>query len=334
MYFIYPGSVNYTFLFQRPQQLMRCFGELGFDGIYINGPAVLEGSTHFEKPTVVSKGLTVVPENHRIEEYAGTKNIFYCTYPLYMYHWKKINPKLKIFDSIDEPVGAFAHWNVANLHDKSIKEADLVLASAQKLYDSAKEINEEVLLIPNGCDFEHFKRPQKEPENLKNIPRPRITFTGALASWLDKDLIKKIALEFPDSSVVLVGPIYDGEFKNFPKNVHFLGHQPYDTMPGYLHNSEVLIIPFDVENPVIEATNPIKLWEYLATGKNIVTTDIREINFRSVWKAKTHEEFLEGIAKGIELPRSKYKKERILIAKENSWMQRAKTVTNRIYELL
>ena len=335
MYVVYPGSVNYTFLYQRPQQLMRCFGWLGYEGIYINGPAILEGSTNFKESTRVSEGLTVVPSNHRLDPYSKGNSLFYCTYPPYMHVAGIINPKLTIFDSIDEPVGVFKHWNIDNIHDNSIKSADVVLASASKLYQHALELNDNTIHVPNGCDFAHFKNPQPEPEPLKSIPKPRITFTGAIASWLDKELILKIANEFPDASIVLVGPFYDVEIKDIPPNIHILGHQPYETMPGYLHNSDVLIIPFDVENPVIEATNPIKLWEYLATGKPIVTTNIKEVTMSCVWKGKDHEDFLRGIERFLTKGQTKQNKTKsIRMARQNSWMERARRVKIKVDELL
>lgn len=335
MYLVYPASVNYTFLYQRPQQLMRCFGWAGYDCIYASFcPATLEGSTPVTEPMKVSENLLVVPDTHDLEPYQD--GIFYCTYPPYMKVRDIVNPEVTIFDSIDEPVGVFSHWNKNNIYEKALMDADIVLASADKLYKNAKEYNKNTILVPNGCDFEHFSKYQAEPKALRHIKRPRITFTGALATWLDNELIYETARQFPNCEIVLVGPVYDGRYENPPKNIHFLGHQPYRDMPGYLHNSDVLIIPFDTENPVIEATNPIKLWEYLATGKPIVTTNIPEVTMTDcVTKAKNWDQFFWGIKQALIFGQPPDKKRKcIQYARKNSWKERCNRILAKVDELL
>jgi len=280
------------------------FGKHGFNCIFIDNGAKIEGCTIYTKPTLVSTNLVVYPV-----EYYNTKgkphegSILYHTYPPNQGRLTELNPSFTIFDCIDEPTGIFAHWNNDHIWEKSIENADIVPCSATKLYKMAKKYNKEAFLVPNGCDYEHFKPKQWTiPEDLKNLPGKKITFTGAVAPWLDIQLIYEVARNYPDDSIVLVGYLYDMGLENAPPNIYFLGHKDYKILPAYLHYSDVLIIPFDKDNPVVGSTNPIKLWEYLATGKPIVTTDIPEvtIEYPIVYKAGNHEAFIEWINHSIQ----------------------------------
>lgn len=324
MYVIYPSIVNYTYLFQRPQQLMRCFGKNGFTSVFFNNGATIDGCTQYSKATKVDKNLFVVPSNYKIKK-TQEDCIFYNTFPGYADKNKDYNTKFTIFDCIDEPTGIFSTWDVDGSWKRAIQNADLVLASAQKLYKEAKKMNKNCILVPNGCDFEHFKAKKKWgelPEKMKPLTTPIITFSGAVASWLDYDLITEMAEEFSDTTVLMVGALYDVKYDDAPSNVHLIGHQPYQELPPYLHHSDVLIIPFDTKNPVIEATNPIKLWEYLAIGKPIVTTNIPEADKKYVYKSRTKKQFIKNVKKSFNGLSEKRKEENINLAKENSWDER------------
>lgn len=333
---IYPSTVNYTFLFQRPQQLMKMFGKYGFNCIFIDNGAKVEGCTPYTEPTLVSTNLTVYPiEYYHTKGKLHEGSILYYTYPPTLRRLTKLNPSFTIFDCIDEPAGIFAHWNSGHIWENSVKNADIVPCSAIKLHKMAKKYNKEAFLVPNGCDFEHFKPKEWDvPEDLKNLPGRKITFSGAIAPWLDIQLIYEVAQNYPNDSIVLVGYLYDMVLKNAPSNIYVLGHKDYKILPAYLHHSDVLIIPFNVNDPVIEATNPIKLWEYLATGKPIVTTNIPEVTMESsiVRKTRSQRAFIKWVGRSIWMDRPRKQKQRIELAKKNSWNERCLRILKKMGE--
>lgn len=308
---------------------MKCFVKGGYEGIFVNVDNNQKGATNYEKPTEVYKNLTVLPPNSSLNKYKGNC-IFYNSYPNNSYVRNKLDPKLFIFDCVDDPVGAFSHWDLGGAWESSVKTANIVLATARKLYKKACQYSDNVILVPNGCDFEHFKQTVYPiPKDMAELPGRKFVFAGALASWLDKSLLVDLAHEYPNDSIVMLGSIYDEAFNNMPSNVHLLGHKPYEQLPQYLNNADTLLIPFDMKNPVSEGTNPIKLWEYLATGRPIVTTDMPEVTMDCVYKTKTKKEFIKKVGKPIS---ERASQKCIETARSNSWDERMSRIQKKMDE--
>jgi glycosyltransferase involved in cell wall biosynthesis len=152
-------------------------------------------------------------------------------------------------------------------------------------------------LIPNGCDLEHFKRGAKmqKPKEFANHKGPIITYCGAWAKWIDRPLVEKIAEAFPDALVAIIGVEFGTSVGNKIPNLRYLGYKSYHDLPAYLCHSTVCIIPFLIEEITV-ATNPIKMYEYLASGKPVVSTDIPEARLApSVYVGEDHEKFIKNI---------------------------------------
>lgn len=133
--------------------------------------------------------------------------------------------------------------------------------------------------LDHGVDLHHFRTlaPEGHPADIRDLPRPRIGFFGGLDDYIiDFDLLERIAVEFPEASLVLIGDATCSmeRFSKFP-NVHWLGFQPYDKMPGYGSGFDVALMPW-LDNDWIRHSNPIKLKEYLALGLPVVTIDFPE----------------------------------------------------------
>ena len=163
--------------------------------------------------------------------------------------------------------------------------ADLVVVSAERLFDTKKHFNPNTFVIRHGTDWRHFRTALDPdlpiPSDIADLPRPIIGFHGLLADWVDYELIKKTAEHFKNGSVVLIGKIaVDAEQKvkilaNVP-NVHFLGRKPYAELPAYCKAFDVALNPFAI-NELTLAANPLKVREYLAAGLPVVSTDIPEV---------------------------------------------------------
>jgi glycosyltransferase involved in cell wall biosynthesis len=131
-------------------------------------------------------------------------------------------------------------------------------------------------LIPNGVDVELFRTPQDRPDVLP--AGPVAVYVGTLHEWrFDVPLLEELAAALPDVQIALVGPNSLGttdaaRLASFP-NVHLVGPQPYDLVPGFLQHADVVVIPHLV-NPFTESLDPIKAYECVAAGRPTVATPV------------------------------------------------------------
>jgi len=160
------------------------------------------------------------------------------------------------------------------------ERCDLLVVTSMDLYERFRAAGspEKVLYVPNGCDFEHFrKRDLSPPEAYKTIPRPRVVYTGIVAPWFDQDLLVSCARKFREVSFVIIGPaLVDISRLRREKNIHILGPVFYEGLPPYILHSDAGMIPFK-RNRFVQSVHPLKLYEYLAAGLPVVSTDWEEI---------------------------------------------------------
>ncbi|MGU8792392.1 glycosyltransferase [Clostridium perfringens] len=228
------------------------------------------------------------------------------------------------------------HKNI--IEDKS----NIAVGSADKLIEEIEEIRgkENVAMITNGVQYDHWQyRSDEVPEKLKDIVRkgnPIIGYFGALAKWFDYELLKKVAKERPNYEIVLIGFLYDNSFKDSKidelENVHYLGIVDYKELNQYSQYFTISTISF-LLNDITESTSPVKLFEYMAMGHPIVTTDMRECRkYKSVLIGKSHEDFIEKLDFALTLDKKdeyyNYLKEEALA---NTWREKA-AILDRLIE--
>ncbi len=197
------------------------------------------------------------------------------------------------------------------IEEELFRKSDMVIVSAEKLFDDKQKYNRNTFIIRHGTDWRHFRKSLDEatkiPDEIKDLPKPIIGFHGLLADWVNYELIKKIAEKYSHGSVVLIGKIaVDAEEKvkvlDGIKNVHFLGRKPYETLPNYCKGFDVALNPF-VINELTLAANPLKVREYLAAGLQVVSTDIPEVRIlEHCLVGENHEHFIEQIEHALNHP--------------------------------
>jgi len=326
---IYPPTVDYYYMHQRPQQMMKVFARAGWKAHFMNH------DHYVAQPT----GIQEIEPNLFLYNRAGpvaNKPIFYYSYPEHVSCLGRFDEQLVVFDSIDEPTEEFAHW--APRYEEAVRRADVVLASSQKLYDMAKRLNNNVHLVPNGVDFDHFHRTEQLPRPADLPPGPIVGFYGALATWVDWEMVERLTrlAERVGWSVVMIGCLYGIGKEQIPSGVHYLGYKDYEELPRYLQHFDVAIIPFKVTS-MIESCNPIKMWEYLAAGKPVVTTALPEAQqLKEVYVSRHYDEFLANVAVQIQPWNNSAEvvARRIELARQNSWDARAKVAMAAIEEAL
>jgi GT2 family glycosyltransferase len=207
-----------------------------------------------------------------------------------------------------------------------MQRCDAVTVTSQWLHTWAGDRGVATQIVRNGCDFLHFsKRPaqtyQPEPS------RPVIGYFGAIAEWFDVILVEKMARAFPHCEVLLVGAdtVQAGKVLGKLPNVRMVGERPYTELPFYLHSFAVALLPFQ-RIPLTLATNPVKVYEYLCAGKEVVCTDLPEISQfgNLVHKAADHSAFLAAVERSLQQPGdSKTQAARKTFAQEQTWKHRA-----------
>jgi len=243
-----------------------------------------------------------------------------------------------VYDCIDDFSGFsdISDWVcVLNFEKELAARASFVIATSRMLSERLSKINPNCLYVPNAADFEHFNsatRVVEKPKEVKDLKRPVIGFIGAIYDWFDVDLICKLAEVHPDYSILLVGPVEYGLDKlGKHSNIKMVGAKPYSILPQYLACMNVCLIPFKI-NKLTFASNPIKLYEYLAAGKPVVSTalpEVRENASKIVYVAQDDAGFIrkvEEATKEIKFKNEERTSKRIDFARDNSWEKRIDTI--------
>src|SRR3954447_24158713 len=191
-------------------------------------------------------------------------------------------PRAIVYDCMDELSGfAGAPPELVTQEAELFRRADLVFTGGQSLYEAKCAQHPRVYPFPSSVDQSHFaqaREPQPDPVDQGTIPHPRLGFFGVLDERLDRDLLAAVAAARPDWKFVMVAPIVKIAPAALPQgaNIHYLGTKAYEELPGYLAGWDVALLPFS-RNESTRFISPTKTPEYLAAGKPVVSTPIRDV---------------------------------------------------------
>jgi hypothetical protein len=320
-------------LFQRPQHLAIHFAQRGILTLFLE-------TQHSRSPAGFTKikdrlYLCKVPlDTFKIIDHPAVVFLSYNKNQLKHF----TNPRI-IYEFIDELIVFPGNYSqILKDHQEFLKIAQIVTATAKRLYDQITPFRPDALLVLNGVNYEHFYRSPDEnvsvPQDLApylNKGDAVIGYYGALAKWFDYELLKKLALLRPDLTFLLIGPAYDNSLSNSGieqiPNIHWLGTKDYDTLPGYLHAFDVAMIPFQL-NAITHSTSPLKLFEYMAGHKPVVISPMNEsMRIDGVLVADGVEEFSKKIDQALALRFDPEYIQRIdRVARENTWDHRCRQI--------
>jgi UDP-galactopyranose mutase len=233
--------------------------------------------------------------------------------PMMLPFSRDLDASVVVFDAMDElSKFKFAPVKLLDLEQELIDRADLVFTGGTSLYEAKKDRHDSVHLFPSSVDRVHFAKArarQFEPADQEDLNRPRLGFYGVIDERFDIELLDAIAKMRPDWSFVMVGPVVKISEEDLPRrpNIHYLGGKKYEQLPAYLSGWDVALMPFAM-NESTQFISPTKTPEYLAGGKPVVSTPVRDVvrhygHLQGVEIASTPEEFVAACERMLNLDR-------------------------------
>jgi UDP-galactopyranose mutase len=214
---------------------------------------------------------------HGIREHV----LWYYT-PMALDCTRHLKPLATVYDCMDE-LSAFkgAPPELCEREAELFSRADLVFTGGQSLYEAKRDRHPAVYAFPSSIDHAHFAQARaaiSEPEDQAAVPRPRLGFFGVIDERLDIALLDAVAAARPDWQIVMIGPVVKIDPALLPQreNIHYLGGKAYADLPAYLAGWDVALLPF-ARNESTRFISPTKTPEYLAGGKPVVSTSIRDV---------------------------------------------------------
>lgn len=291
--FVFPApSVAWGYLFQRPQQLARALWELGYPVLYAADPSYSEGLDARAVPIFRTPDGPVLFADGRggvcVAEFARSRPVICWRYWPHQERFVAALPESAViaYDVVDHLTCFEQYDAIRDDHQRALRSSAAVFASARLLCDEIRPVRPDVTLVPNGVRHEDFAAAIRAPDHdalpeFRGIPPEAVVigYYGALAEWVDYELIEELARREPSWWFVFIGdrvsfsPRID-RFQKIP-NVRVIGRQPYARLSALLARMNVAIIPFKV-NDLTVAVSPVKLFEYAAGQKPVVSAALPE----------------------------------------------------------
>jgi UDP-galactopyranose mutase len=293
------SHLRWNFVFQRPQHLMtRCARERRVffieepivapeikphlkveaqGSVNVVVPQIPEGLTSAARRSTLRRLLDDFMKAARIREYL----LWYYT-PMALEYSDHLSPSAIVYDCMDELSEFQGAPATLKDHEANLmRRSSLVLTGGRSLYEAKRHQHQNIHPFPSSVDVAHFGKARRigiDPPDQASIPHPRLGFFGVIDERLDIGLLDGVAAARPDWHLIMVGPVVKIDPASLPQrsNIHYLGSKQYEALPDYVATWDVALLPF-ARNAATRFISPTKTPEYLAAGKPVVSTSIRDV---------------------------------------------------------
>ena len=349
--------IDFDFRFQRPQQIAAEFARKGHRVFWISPTRFLPISSphaydvlplrdnlweiHVRsrqpdiymgdlEPDVVAAMAEAL--GHLYRDFAIAEHTVLAQLPF----WRRLALQLRaaygsklLYDCMDD-WETFENMGKFNVSEEKllVQESDVLVVTGAELQRKYQAQGLNPVLARNGADFPFFS--QARPNDLlAGIPKPIVGYFGAIADWIDLDLVYAVAKGRPQYSFVMIGQVFGRDISQLESlpNVRMLGSQPYADIPAYLYHFDACTIPFLI-NQVTKATDPVKLYEYFSLGKPVVATNMAELAQCSdlVYIGHDAEDFARQLDLAVSENDPELPRRRIDFARANTWASRVEDI--------
>jgi len=239
-----------------------------------------------------------------------------------------------------DQVGGERLQAIATLDERMVRKADLTIVTSPALLEAKRSLNPHVELVRNGVDVAAFDAalsdPSPPPADIAALPAPVIGIAGVVNEKIDLALLRDVAKARPQWSLAFIGPVslrfdqHHLEWLDLP-NVHFLGHKPVEMLPRYIAACRVCLMPYKI-NEWTRHIDPLKMYEYLAAGKPVVSTDIPSARGFSPPLHIAHDPagFVRAVESALDEAGEAQSAAARRLAAQHSWQERVSQISNHI----
>jgi hypothetical protein len=246
------------------------------DGVTVVVPHLPEAFGEIERVAAQRAILDGLIAYEGVERYA----LWYYT-PQALRFSSHLFPDAVAYDCLGDVPAARASPELPALERELMARADVVFTAGRALYEARRSQHPNLHAIPSSADVAHFATAlwaTDDPEDQRDLARPRLGFFGPLDERVDTFLLDGLAAARPDWPIVVLGSvatIQAGELPDRP-NIHYLGAKSYAELPSYLAGWDVALLPF-ARNTATRFGSPTAMAECLAAGRPVVSTSIRDV---------------------------------------------------------
>jgi len=187
-----------------------------------------------------------------------------------------------VYDCMDE-LSLFkgAPQELINQEKYLMAHADIVFTGGKSLYESKTKLHGNVHCFPSSVDETHFAQAlhgREVPSDINMLRHPVVGYFGVIDERIDLELLEKTAKSLPQIDFVMIGPLAKIHDSELPRaaNIHYLGMKSYEELPQYLRRFDIAMMPFAL-NDATKFISPTKTLEYMAAGKPIISTKIKDV---------------------------------------------------------
>lgn len=246
-------------------------------GLFIVVPRLPAGLGMMQQELLVEQLLFGLFADARIDRHVA----WYYT-PMALGFTRQLTPDAIVYDCMDE-LSAFlgAPPILVEREAALLRRAGVVFTGGQSLYEAKRDRHHNAHAFPSSIDAIHFAKARRatiDPGDQADLAHPRIGFAGVIDERMDLLLLRDVASARPEWQFVMLGPVVKIDPASLPRlaNIHYLGQKPYAELPAYLSGWDVAWLPF-ARNEATRFISPTKTPEYLAAGRPVVSTSIRDV---------------------------------------------------------